>query len=426
MRRPEYALDGKEGDASVAPTRMPSYRYESKSPAGKVTSGVLSAANLAAASKQLRDRGEYILALAPVDDAKKKKGAFSINVSFGPSAKDVHNFTSQLAVMIRAGISIRAAIEGIADQVENPKFKSMLQQMKKDVEAGKQFSDALLRYPKVFSPLYINMVKASELSGGFSKMLDRIAVYLAQQIETVSMVRGAMIYPGIIGTMAVGTTIFLLTFVLPRFMLIFKGKEAALPLPTKLLLALSNFMVNYWYILLAAAIAGVWGIVLLLRTDQGRLWFDKSKLTIPLFKKLFRALYISRSLHTMGQLINAGVPMLDTIAITAEISGNTLYRRMWRAVYSSVKQGKKISQPLTKSTLLPRSVVQMISAGEESGKLGEVLDEVSDFYSRELKAVIKSVTAMIEPLMICVMGGLVGFIAMSIILPIFKLSQLVK
>jgi type IV pilus assembly protein PilC len=164
----------------------------------------------------------------------------------------------------------------------------------------------------------------------------------------------------------------------------------------------------------------------MLRTDQGRLWFDKMKLTIPLFKKLFRALYISRSLHTMGQLLNAGVPMLDTIAITAEISGNTLYRRMWRAVYGSVKQGKKISQPLTKSTLLPRSVVQMISAGEESGKLGEVLDEVSDFYSRELKAVIKSVTAMIEPLMIVIMGGLVGFIAMSIILPIFKLSQLVK
>jgi len=298
--------------------------------------------------------------------------------------------------------------------------------MKKDVESGKQFSDALLRYPKSFSPLYINMVKASELSGGFSKMLDKIAAYLTQQIETTQQVRGAMIYPGIIGTMAIGTTIFLLTFVLPRFMTIFAGKENALPAPTKLLLALSNFMVNYWYILLAAVIAGVWGFILMLRTDWGRLWFDKTKLTIPLFKKLFRALYISRSLHTMGQLINAGVPMLDTIQITAEISGNTLYRRMWRAVYGAVKQGKKISMPLNKSPLLPRSVVQMIGAGEESGKLGEVLDEVSEFYSRELKAVIKSVTAMIEPLMIVLMGSIVGFIAMSIILPIFKLSQLVK
>jgi type IV pilus assembly protein PilC len=404
---------------------MPTYRYEVKSAAGKATAGVLNAATLAAAATQLRERGEYIIHLAPADERGKKSG-LNFSITFGPSAKDVQTFTSQLAVMIRAGISIRAAIEGIADQATNPKFKKMLLQMKRDVEGGKQFSEALCRYPKVFSPLYINMVKASELSGGFSRMLDRIAGYLAQQIETRSMVTGAMIYPGIIGTMAVGTTIFLLTFVLPRFMVIFKGKESALPLPTKMLLALSAFTVSYWYILLAAAIAAVWGFVLMIRTDAGRVWFDKTKLTVPLFKKLFRALYISRSLHTMGQLINAGVPMLDVISITADISGNALYRRMWRAVYSAVKQGKKISAPLKKSTLLPRAVVQMITAGEESGKLGEVLDEVSDFYSRELRSVIKSVTAMIEPLMIVMMGSIVGFIAMSIILPIFKLSQLVK
>jgi type IV pilus assembly protein PilC len=257
-------------------------------------------------------------------------------------------------------------------------------------------------------------------------MLDRIASYLNQQIETASMVKGAMIYPGIIGTMAVGTTIFLLTFVLPRFLVIFKGKEKALPAPTKLLMATSNFMVNYWYIIIVGLIAGIWGFLLLIKTDWGRTWWDKVKLTMPLFKKLFRALYISRSLHTMGQLINAGVPILDTLGITAEISGNVIYKRMWRSVYMAVKQGKKISTPLNKSPLLPKSVVQMIGAGEESGKLGEVLDEVSEFYARELKAVIKGVTAMIEPLMIVLMGSVVGFIAMSIILPIFKLSTLVK
>jgi type IV pilus assembly protein PilC len=388
-------------------------------------SGVLSAATIAAASQQLRDRGEYILALAPVDTSIKKSGV-SFSLSLGPSAKDIQNFTSQLSVMIRAGISIRAAIEGISEQVENPKFKEMLVQMKRDVESGKQFSDALMRYPKIFSPLYINMVKASELSGGFSKMLDKIATYLAQQIETSAMVKGAMVYPGIIGTMAIGTTVFLLTFVLPRFMVIFKGKEAALPKPTKLLLWMSDKMVNYWYIILFGLAAGIWGFMMILRTDQGRLWWDKVKLAVPLFKKMFRALYISRSLHTMGQLINAGVPMLDVIAITADISGNSMYKRMWRNVYSSVKQGKKITYTLQKSPLLPRAVVQMISAGEESGKLGEVLDEVSEFYSRELKSVIKTVTSMIEPLMIVVMGSVVGFIAMSIILPIFKLSSLVK
>ena len=404
---------------------MPTYRYESKTAAGKTQTGVLTAPTLAAASQQLRERGEYILALTPAGD-EAKKSSFGFSIEMGPSAKDVQNFTSQLAVMIRAGISIRAAIEGIADQAENKKFKAMLTQMKKDVESGKQFSDALMRYPKVFSPLYINMVKASELSGGFSKMLDRIATYLMQQIETRSMVVGAMIYPGIIGVMAIGTTIFLLAFVVPRFGVIFKGKEALLPAPTRVLNMMSAFVVDYWYVLLAALLMAVWAFVLMLRTDWGRLWFDKAKLSVPLFKKLFRALYISRSLHTMGQLINAGVPMLDTISITAEISGNALYRRMWRAVYSAVKQGKKISQPLQRSPLLPKSVIQMIGAGEESGKLGEVLDEVSDYYARELKLVIKSVTAMIEPIMIVAMGSVVGFIAMSIILPIFKLSSIVK
>jgi type IV pilus assembly protein PilC len=403
---------------------MPTYKYESKNASGKVSTGILSAPNLAAASQQLRARGEFILALQPADDGAK--GVKGLSFSFGPSARDVQNFTSQLAVMIRAGISLRAAIEGISEQATNPKFKAMLIQMKKDVESGKQFSDALMRYPKVFSPLYVNMVKASELSGGFAKMLDRIAGYLTDQIETAAMVKGAMIYPGIIGTLAVGTTVFLLTFVLPRFMVIFQGKEQALPAPTRLLLALSNFMRGYWYLCILGVGAGSWGFVMMIRTEWGGIWWDKVKLSVPLFKKLFRALYISRSLHTMGQLINAGVPILDTLGITAEISGNSIYKRMWRSVYTAVKQGKKISTPLSKSPLLPRSVVQMIGAGEESGKLGEVLDEVSEYYSRELRAVIKGVTAMIEPLMIVLMGSIVGFIAMSIILPIFKLSTLVK
>ena len=168
------------------------------------------------------------------------------------------------------------------------------------------------------------------------------------------------------------------------------------------------------------------GFFLLLRTDPGRWWFDASKLKIPIFKRMFRALYISRSLHTMGELVNAGVPMLDTLAITGEISGNRMFRKLWRAVYGSVKQGKKIATPLLKSALLPKAVVQMIAAGEESGKLGEVLDEVSEFYAKRLRETIKTVTSMIEPIMIIVMGSVVGFIAMAIILPIFKLSTLVK
>jgi len=187
---------------------MPSYRYEIRESSGAVTQGVLSAANLGAASQELRSRGGYILALAPTDGSDRRRKGLNLEFSFGPSQKDVQGFTSQLAVMIRAGISLRAAVEGISDQIVNPKFKVMLSQMKKDLESGKQFSDALMRYPKVFSPLYVNMVKASELSGGFSKMLDRIAVYLTQQIETKSMVSSArpLIFPDCFSSTSLATT----------------------------------------------------------------------------------------------------------------------------------------------------------------------------------------------------------------------------
>ncbi len=407
---------------------MPEYRYQARTPNGQTSVGVLSAENAIAAAQALRTQGNQILQLTPVSDSVKTFGERlkALNQTSGPSARDIQQFTSQLAVMVRAGISLRVAIEGIADQADNIRFKNMLIQIKQDLESGKQFSEALSKHPKHFGPLYVNMVRASEMSGSFSKMLDRIAAYLSQQIETQAMVVGAMIYPVVIAVLAVGVTIFLLTFVLPKFAGVFAGKEAAMPWPTKFLMALSAFMVEWWWVIVLIMMGIALGMYLFLRTDVGRRWFDKTKLTFPIFKKMFRALYISRSLQTMGELINAGVPMLDTLVITGDISGNWYFKRMWRSVYRSVKEGKKISQPLQKGPLLPKAVVQMISSGEESGKLGEVLDEVSSFYSKQLREVIKTVTSMIEPIMIIIMGSIVGFIAMAIILPIFKLSTLVK
>jgi type IV pilus assembly protein PilC len=408
---------------------MPHYKYEIRQSNGALAAGMVEADTLAAAGGMLRAAGNYVLSLAPVPTsgaAGFARKLAKISIQFGPGLRDVQVFTSQLSVMIKAGINIRSAIEGIADQVEHPKFRQIIYQIKQDVESGKPFSEALARHPKVFSSLYVNMVRASEMSGNFGEMLDRIAEYQGQQVETRNMVRGAMIYPAIIAIMAVSTTLFLLTFVLPRFVKIFEGKEDLLPTPTKVLLATSAFLRGYWYLCVSVVVAAVWGFLYFIRTESGRQWWDGTKLRIPIFKKMFRALYITRGLHTMGELVNAGVPMLDTLAITADVSGNTLYRNMWRSVYRAVKQGKKICQPLARVRLLPKSVVQMVSAGEESGKLGTVLRDVSDHYSKELKNTIKAVTAMIEPLMIVLMGFIVGFIAMSIILPIFKLSSLVK
>ena len=408
---------------------MANYRYQVRNQAGQIQVGVLAADSVATAANILRNQGSHVLQLTPVAASIDRAGLMQklSELNAGkPRAKHVLDFTTQLAVMMRAGINLRSALDGIADQTSHPNFKKVIIALKTDVESGKQFSQALARHPKLFGPLYVNMVRASEMSGSFSQMLDRIAGYIGQEIETRKMVVGAAIYPGVIGTMAVGVTVFLLTFVLPKFAAVFKGKEEVLPWATKFLLGLSDVMVQRWPFFLGGVIALIGGIYAFAKTEVGSFWFDKLKLAVPVVKGMFRSLYISRSLQTMGQLVNAGVPMLDTLSITGDVSGNKLYQSLWRSVFASVKTGKKISAPLQKTTLLPQSVVQMISAGEESGKLGEVLDEISDYYAKALKDQIKTVTSMIEPIMIILMGSVVGFIAMAIILPIFKMSQVVK
>lgn len=349
----------------------------------------------------------------------------NFRVEFGPSRKDILNFTNQLAVMVRAGISLQDSLEMIGEQQPNKKFKELILDLKNQIEGGQNFSQALGTHPEVFSNLYVNMVAAAEISGSLSNMLQKLSEYLGQEAETKSQIKGAMVYPAIIAFMAISVTVFLLCFVLPKFMGIFAGKEHLLPRPTKILMGSSAFLRGYWYIILpcvAGAITGFWYFI---NTKVGRLWWDKTKLVLPIIKTLCRSLYITRGLHTMGVLTHAGVPILDTISITANISGNMLYKNMWLGVHEDVRQGKKIASSLIRFKLMPSNVIQMIKSGEESGTMADVLRDISEYYGRELKTVIKTVTSMIEPIMIVLMGVLVGFIAMSIMLPIFKMSNLV-
>lgn len=349
----------------------------------------------------------------------------NFRIEFGPSTKDILNFTNQMAVMVRAGISLQDSLESIAEQTKNRKFKAVITDLKNRIEGGQSFSQALAEHPAIFSNLYINMVAAAELSGSLSEMLQKLLEYLDNEAETRSQVKGAMVYPIIIAVMAISVTLFLLCFVLPRFTAIFVGKEHLLPTPTKILMGSSAFLRHWWFILLPGVGAAIWGFWLAIGTKPGRLWWDKIKLTLPLISTLCRNLYITRGLHTMGVLTRAGVPILNTISITAHISGNSLYENMWLSVHEDVRQGKKIAASLFQYNLMPSSVVQMIRSGEDSGTISDVLRDLAVYYARELKTIIKTVTSMIEPLMIVAMGFLVGFIAMSIILPIFKMSSAV-
>lgn len=360
---------------------------------------------------------------------KKQKAGWQqvrqFRVEFGPSRKDILNFTNQLAVMVRAGISLQDSLESIGEQSENQKFKFVILDLKNRIEAGQSFSQALAEHPQIFSDLYINMVAAAEISGSLSGMLQKLAEYLDSEAETRSQVKGAMVYPVIIAFMAVTVTVFLLCFVLPRFTAIFAGHEHLLPTPTKVLMATSAFLRGYWFVILPVIGAGFWAFWYFIGTEDGRRWWDKTKLSLPLIKSLCQNLYITRSMHTMGVLTRAGVPILNTISITAQISGNVLYKKMWLDVFEEVRQGKKIASSLSQFNLMPSNVVQMIRSGEDSGTMSDVLKDIANFYSRELKTAIKTVTSMIEPIMIVCMGVLVGFIAMSIILPIFKMSSIV-
>lgn len=349
----------------------------------------------------------------------------SFRIDLGPSNKDILNFTNQLSVMIRAGISLQDSLELIAEQQQNQKFKAVITDLKERIESGQSFSQALGEHPKIFTNLYVNMVAAAEISGSLSTMLEKLHEYLDADADTRSQIKGAMVYPIIIACMAVFVTVFLLCFVLPRFTGIFAGKEHLLPRPTKALLGASDFLRSYWFLIIPGVCAVISLFIYFINTVPGRLWWDKTKLVLPIIRKLCRSLYITRSLHTMGVLAKAGVPLLNTLSITAQIAGNVLYKDMWLGVHDDVRQGKKIASSLMQFDLMPSNVVQMIRAGEDSGTIADVLKHVADFYARELKTVIKTVTSMIEPIMIIVMGVLVGFIAMSIILPIFKMSSVV-
>jgi type IV pilus assembly protein PilC len=408
---------------------MPTYRYELQQESGDMLIGQIAAQSASGAASAIQRRGGRIIRLVPLrtnDSSVLKKIWVILNTGNGPSKKDILDFTTQLAVMVRAGISLRVSIDGITKHVENDKFKDILISIKENLEAGCTFSDAIAKYPKLFSALYVNMVRASELSGSFGHMLDRIAKIITRQIETKKLIVGASIYPAAIGGLATVVIIFLLTFVLPRFAGVFAGKESILPMPTLFLMGLSAWMVLYWWIV-PIAIACLSAVVMFLsKTERGGCILDKLKLKFPIVRKMLRALYITRSLQTLGELVNAGVPIINALEVTGNISGNRQYLALWRDVSHGVKDGRRINEVLDGTKLLPMPVIQMIAAGEESGKLGDVLEEISEYYDRVLRDAVKTFTSLLEPAMIVFMGAIVGFIAMAIILPIFKMSAVVS
>lgn len=396
------------------------FTYTARNTSGQNQSGEMLAESRDDAVAKLRQDGLYLLALEESDT--NSKDGFSAVRKKRVSRKDIIYFTNQLAIMVDAGVPVATALEGISKQMENPTLAEILTNIQKSVEAGCDLSAALAEYPRQFDKTYVNLIKASEASGTMPQMLNRIAAQAEEEQETIQQVKGALIYPAIMFVMCIGVCIFLLTYVFPKLMPMFAARGAAVPTPTKIMIAVSTAITSYWYlILLFLAILG--GAFYYARSQPwGKAAFDWIIIRLPIFGSMMKKLAISRSIRTLATTINAGVPMLEAIELSADVSDNIHFKKSWEEISEQVMTGKQIHEALEGKTLFPATMQQMIASGESTGRLGMVLNKLSDYFDRDVKVAIKSSTTLIEPIMVVCMGSIIGFIALSMLLPIFTLS----
>ncbi|MEO0514519.1 MAG: type II secretion system F family protein [Planctomycetota bacterium] len=407
---------------------MPEFLYKVRNAAGELTTGLITAGSVAEAGGKLRTDGWFIVKIDPSRAGKAKK-AGQETATLGKARVPrplIIAFAHQLAVMVDTGVPISEALNCIAEQCDSADFQLVVKDVAAQVEAGGELSIALGRYPKIFPPIMVSLVRASEVSGTMGTMLERISNYMGKEYQTYKKIKGAMTYPAVMLAMVITVTIGLLIWVLPRFATIFESKGAALPLPTRMLMFISDSLMLHWYLWVGGLIATVVGFGFSMNTKTGRRLFDRFKLASPIFGELFAKLYVTRATRTMGTMINAGVPVLDMISIVKDVTRNALYEDLWAHVDDRLRQGAQLSDALFDSPLIPRSVAQMIYAGEKSGRLGQTMEKIAGFTEEEFDEQIKTTTNLIEPTMVAIMGGIVGFVAIALLLPIFSVSSVVS
>jgi len=330
-------------------------------------------------------------------------------------------FSRQFATMINAGINILKCLDILESQIKDPVLKPAIGAVKREVKGGSALADALQKHPNVFSKLFINMIKAAEVGGLLDTILDRLATFLENEMDIRQKVKSAMIYPVMVLIFSVLMVFALFMFVLPKFKEIFLSMNVEMPMATKLLFGASEFMQRFWYIPFLVIFGVVVAIRQIGKTRAGRYRIDQVKLNFPIIGGLIQKMAISRFSRTLGTLVSSGVPMMRSLEIVSETAGNTVIGSAIDSARASIREGQKISAPLEASGLFPAMVTHMIDVGEETGRLSEMLIKVSEFYDKEVEAAVKGLTSLIEPMLIIFMGTVVGFIAISVMSPIFKL-----
>ncbi len=398
--------------------------WSGKTSRGTVESGEITAGSKEEVIAQLRKRNITATVVKPKE---KKSSLANLRLGGGVKDKDIVIFTRQFATMIDAGLPLVQALEILSTQVENKVLAKALTAIKTDVEGGSTYADALKKHPRIFSELYANMVAAGESGGILDTILNRLAAYIEKAMKLKKRVKGAMVYPIVVSSIAVLVIAIIMIFVVPTFSKMFTQMGGTLPVPTLLVISLSRFLAGIGGLLILFLIIGAAiGFGQIRRTEKGKKITDSIFLKLPVFGILLRKVAVAKFTRTLSTLVGSGVPILDGLEITAKTAGNKVIEYAVMDVRQAVSEGKTLAEPLMKSKVFPPMVTHMIAVGESTGALDSMLAKIADFYDDEVDNAVSNLTAMMEPMLMVFLGGSVGFIVIAMYLPIFKLITLIK
>lgn len=400
---------------------MPKFSWEGRTRTGQVQKGDMDAPNEAAVTSQLRRQGIMPSKIKPRGkglDMEIKIPGMKPKVS----SKDLVVFTRQFATMIDAGLPLVQCLDILGRQQKNKTFKDVLTSVKESVESGSTFADALKKHPRIFDELYVNLVAAGEVGGILDTILNRLAAYIEKSLKLKKQVKSALTYPTTVVGVAVVVVAVILIFVIPSFAKMFADAGAALPLPTQIVINLSNFVQHYFLAIIGGIVILIFGIKRIYRTGKGRETIDAWLLKLPIFGILIRKVAVAKFTRTLGTMVSSGVPILDGLDIVAKTAGNKVVEKAIYRVKQSISEGKTIAEPMEKSGVFPPMVCQMIGVGEQSGSIDAMLNKVADFYDDEVDEAVGNLTSMMEPLLMLFLGTTVGGLVIAMYLPIFKLA----
>ena len=404
---------------------MAEYLYKARDAAGQIKTGEIAAENESNAAELLAQH-KLILTRLSVKEDKPIDIDQLVNLLNPVRAKDRVIFTRQLGTMIKSGLPIVQALHVLSEQTSNPKFKQLITEMAGSIEGGSSFSSALAKYPKVFDKVYVNLIKAGEASGKLDETLDRLATQQEKSYRLAGKIKGAMLYPAFVFVALIAATIIMLIVVIPPLKTIFEDAGAQLPVPTRVLIWLSDALLAYWYLFILGTAIFVAIVRWYLRTLGGKSVLDQFKLKAPIFGGLFQKIYISRMTRTLAALFGSGVSILEALEITADSVGNQVYAKALRNAAKQVEAGTALSEPIKANPIFPPLVPQMISVGEQTGKMDQVLNKLADFYEEEVDTLTKNISTLMEPIIMVVMGIGVGGLLIAILMPIYSLGSVIK